>query len=39
MAAAIILGVLVLLVLAGPSLSDYRFDKPNWDEIAVPPVT
>lgn len=37
MTAAIVLGVLVLLVLVGPSLSDYRYDKPNWDEIAVPP--
>jgi oligopeptide transport system permease protein len=37
MTAAIILGLLVLLVLVGPSLSDYRYDKPNWDEIAVPP--
>jgi oligopeptide transport system permease protein len=37
MAAAILLGVLVLLVLFGPSLSPFRFDKPNWDEIAVPP--
>ncbi|MBL8200986.1 MAG: ABC transporter permease subunit [Chromatiales bacterium] len=37
MTAAVILGLLVLLVLAGPSLSDYRYDKPNWDEIAVPP--
>ncbi len=37
MAAAVILGALVLLVLVGPSLSAYRFDKPNWDEIAVPP--
>jgi oligopeptide transport system permease protein len=37
MTAAVILGLLVLLVLVGPSLSDYRFDKPNWDEIAVPP--
>jgi len=37
MTAAIILGILVLLVLVGPSLSDYRYDKPNWDEIAVPP--
>lgn len=39
MTAAIILGILVLLVLLGPSLSNYRFDKPNWDEIAVPPLT
>jgi oligopeptide transport system permease protein len=37
MAAAIVLGILVLLVLFGPALSGYRFDKPNWDEIAVPP--
>ncbi len=37
MAAAVILGALVLLVLVGPSLSDYRYDKPNWDQIAVPP--
>lgn len=37
MTAAIVLGILVLLVLVGPSLSDYRYDKPNWDEIAVPP--
>ncbi len=37
MAAAVILGALVLLVLVGPSLSDHRYDKPNWDEIAVPP--
>ena len=26
-----------MLVLLGPSLSAYRYDKPNWDEIAVPP--
>ncbi len=38
MAAAILLGVLVLLVLFGPSLSPWRFDKPNWDEIAMPPA-
>jgi oligopeptide transport system permease protein len=38
MAAAVILGSLVLLVLVGPSLSSYRFDKPNWDAIAVPPT-
>ena len=37
MAAAVILGALVLLVLVGPSLSDHRYDKPNWNEIAVPP--
>jgi oligopeptide transport system permease protein len=37
MAAALVLGVVVLLVLFGPSLSAWRFDKPNWDEIAVPP--
>lgn len=37
MTAAVILGVLLLLVLAGPSLSDYRYDKPDWDAIAVPP--
>ncbi|MEO8224258.1 MAG: ABC transporter permease subunit [Gammaproteobacteria bacterium] len=37
MAAAVVLGIIVLLVLFGPSLSDFRFDKPNWDEIAVPP--
>jgi len=39
MTAAVILALLVVLVLAGPSLSAYRFDKPNWDEIAVPPLT
>ncbi|MEO7386601.1 MAG: ABC transporter permease subunit [Gammaproteobacteria bacterium] len=39
MAAAVILGLLVLLVVLGPSLSAYRFDKPNWDEIALPPLT
>ncbi len=39
MTAAIVLGTLVLFVLLGPALSDYRFDKPNWDEIAVPPMT
>jgi len=38
MAAALVLGVVVLLVLFGPSLSAWRFDKPNWDEIAVPPA-
>jgi oligopeptide transport system permease protein len=38
MSAAIVLGLLVVLVLIGPSLSAYRFDKPNWDEIAVPPA-
>ena len=37
MAAALVLGVVVLLVLFGPSQSAWRFDKPNWDEIAVPP--
>ena len=37
MTAAILLGVLVLLVLLGPSFSAYQYDKPNWDEIAVPP--
>ncbi len=37
MTAAIILGVLVLLVLFGPSFSGFRYDKPNWDEIAVAP--
>ena len=38
MAAAVILAIIVLLVLFGPSLSAWRFDKPNWDEIAVPPT-
>ena len=33
MAAVILLGVLVLLVLFGPYLTGWRFDKPNWDEI------
>lgn len=37
MAAALVLGIVVLLVLFGPPLSAWRFDKPNWDEIAVPP--
>ncbi|MEO8445178.1 MAG: ABC transporter permease subunit, partial [Gammaproteobacteria bacterium] len=37
MTAAIILGLLVLLVVFGPALSEFRYDKPNWDEIAVPP--
>ncbi len=37
MAAAVVLGVVILLVLFGPALSAWRFDKPNWDEIAVPP--
>ncbi|MEZ5564191.1 MAG: ABC transporter permease subunit [Gammaproteobacteria bacterium] len=37
MAAGAVLGILILLVLFGPMLSDYRFDKPNWDEIGVPP--
>ena len=37
MAAAVVLGVVVLLVLFGPAVSAWRFDKPNWDEIAVPP--
>ncbi len=35
--AATVLAVLVLLVLFGPMLSDHRFDKPDWDAIAVPP--
>ncbi|MEQ1801550.1 MAG: ABC transporter permease subunit [Gammaproteobacteria bacterium] len=39
MTAVILLGILVVLVLVGPSLTGYRFDKPNWDEIAVPPLT
>jgi len=39
MTAAIILGLLVLLVVFGPLLSDFRYDKPNWDEIAAPPLT
>jgi len=38
MAAAMVLGLMVVLVLVGPSLSGYQFDKPNWDEIAVPPA-
>jgi oligopeptide transport system permease protein len=38
MTAAVVLGILVVLVLLGPSLSAWRFDKPNWDEIAVPPL-
>jgi oligopeptide transport system permease protein len=37
MTAAVVLGILVLLVLFGPALSGYRFDKPDWDAIAVPP--
>jgi oligopeptide transport system permease protein len=37
MTAAIVLGILVLLVLFGPALSGYRFDKPDWDAIALPP--
>lgn len=39
MTAAVILGVLVVLVLVGPALSPHDYAKPNWDEIAVPPVT
>jgi len=39
MTAAILLGILVLLVLFGPYLTSWRYDKPNWDEIAVPPLT
>ncbi len=35
--AAIVLGVLVLLVLLGPVLSPHQFDKPDWDAIALPP--
>lgn len=37
LAAALILALLVLLVLFGSALSPYRFDQPNWDEIALPP--
>ena len=35
--AAIVLGVLVLLVMLGPVLSPHQFDKPDWDSIALPP--
>jgi len=37
MTAAIVLGLLVVLVLLGPVVSTYDYAKPNWDEIAVPP--
>ncbi|MEJ5207510.1 ABC transporter permease subunit [Denitratimonas sp. CY0512] len=36
-AAAIVLGVIVLLVCFGPLLSAYDFDTPHWDLISVPP--
>jgi oligopeptide transport system permease protein len=39
MTAAVILAVLVVLVLLGPLLSPYDYAKPNWNEIAVPPLT
>jgi len=39
MAAAAILAVLVLLVVLGPVLSPHDFSRPNWDEIAVPPLS
>ncbi len=35
--AAVVLGVLVLLVLLGPALSPREFDRPDWDAIALPP--
>jgi len=39
MTAGVILAVLVVLVSAGPALSPYDYARPNWDEIAVPPLT
>ena len=38
MTAAVVLGVLALLVVFGPALSPYSFDKPDWDHIAMPPT-
>jgi oligopeptide transport system permease protein len=39
MTAAVVLGLLVVLVVLGPVVSAYDYAKPNWDEIAVPPLT
>ena len=36
--AAIALGILVLLVVAGPALSGYRYDKPDWDALPTMPT-
>lgn len=35
--AAILLALLVLAVIAGPSLSPFPYDHPDWDHIASPP--
>ncbi len=37
MAAAAIMGAIVLLVLAAPLLSPYSIDSTDWDRISVPP--
>jgi oligopeptide transport system permease protein len=37
MAAATVLGLIILVVVAGPWLSPHRFDKPDWDLIAAAP--
>jgi oligopeptide transport system permease protein len=37
LAAAIILGVMVLLVIFGPLLSAYDFDVPHWEKISAAP--
>jgi len=37
LAAAFILGAIVLLVLFGPLLSAYSFDIPHWDKISAAP--
>jgi oligopeptide transport system permease protein len=37
MAASALLGLIVIAVLIGPALLPYRFDKPDWDAIALAP--
>ena len=37
MAAISIMGVVVLLVLLAPILSQYEYDSPDWDRISSPP--
>src|SRR5690606_27845027 len=38
MTAACVLGLLALLVVFGPALSPWQFDKPDWEHIAMPPT-
>lgn len=38
MTAAFVLGLLALLVVFGPALSPWQFDKPDWEHIAMPPT-